>query len=149
MFFPEDELDTISEDEFDALMKEESEHQRHLTQEEFAQINPNHQLLDFEIFRRANDGDEAALDAVMEYCRYTLDGYLGPNPDEIDLEVHADLLRAFRTAIEIYEIHDDDTYFCYDEILDIAHTILDGEDLLRFAMLQEGESFPTAGVLPS
>lgn len=149
MSFSEDELDMMPDDEYEALMKEESEHQRHLTQEAFSQMNPNHQLLDFEIFRRANDGDEEALDAVMEYCRYTLDGYLGPNPDEIDLEVHADLLRAFRTAIEIYEIHDGDTYFCYDEILDMAHMILDTEDLLRIGMLQEGEAFPAAGILPS
>lgn len=139
----------MPEEKFDALMWEESDHQRHLTQEAFAKMNPNHQLMDFEVFRKANDGDEDALDAVMEYCRYTLDGYLGPNPDELDLDIHEDLLRAFRTAIQVYEIHDDDTYFCYDEILDIAHTILDGEDLLRVGMLQKGDSFSADGIFPS
>ena len=121
----------------DAEIQEEIDFQRHLTPEIFAKINPKDKLLDFEIFKAANAGDAVAIEHVMEYHHNELWGYMPPEPDEIDIQVQENLLRAFREAIEIYEIHPDDTYYCYNEILDIAHRILDAEDAI---MMMLGES---------
>lgn len=113
---------------FEAEMQEEFEAQRHLTAEEFARINPKGILLDFEIFKRANSGDEDAIASVLAYHKWELEGYLPQAPDEIDIQCHQDLIRAFRQAIVQYKIRPDDTYYCYDEILDMAHEILNEED---------------------
>lgn len=113
--------------ELDAMMQEEIDFQRHLTPEIFASINPDGKLLDFDIFKRANSGDPLAIEEVMEYHHDELWGYMAPEPDEIDMQVQEDLLRAFRQAIRMYQIQPDDTYYCYDEILDMAHRILDAE----------------------
>lgn len=122
-------MDMEGEDftELDAMMQEEIAFQRHLTPEIFASINPDGKLLDFDIFKRANAGDPSAIEEVMKYHHNELWGYMAPEPDEIDMQVQEDLLRAFRQAIRMYQIHPDDTYYCYDEILDMAHRILDAE----------------------
>lgn len=122
-------MDMEGEDftELDAMMQEEIDFQRHLTPEIFASINPDGKLLDFDIFKRANSGDPLAIEEVLEYHHDELWGYMAPEPDEIDMQVQEDLLRAFRQAIRMYQIHPDDTYYCYDEILDMAHRILDAE----------------------
>lgn len=125
----------------DAEMQEEIEFQRHLTPEIFATINPNGKLLDFEIFKAANTGDAAAIEKVLEYHHNELWGYMSPEPDEIDMQVQADLLRAFRQAIRMYKICPDDTYYCYDEILDMAHRILDAEDAAEMAFLMDEALF--------
>ena len=125
----------------DAEMQEEIDFQRHLTPEIFATINPNGKLLDFEIFKAANAGDAAAIEKVLEYHHNELWGYMLPEPDEIDMQVQADLLRAFRQAIGMYKIHPDDTYYCYDEILDMAHRILDAEDAAEMAFLMDDPLF--------
>lgn len=123
------DMDMDEEDfaELDALIQEEIEFQRHLTPELFARINPNCRLMDFEIFKKANAGDPTAIEKVMEYHHDELWGYMAPEPDDIDKLVQEDLLRAFRQAIRMYQIHPDDSYYCYDEILDIAHRILNAE----------------------
>lgn len=124
-----------------AEFQEEIYFQRHLTAEKFARINPNGKLLDFDVFKRANAGEPAAIDAVMEYHKYELEGYMNPEPDEIDLQCQADLLRAFREAIVKYKIQPDDTYYCYDEILDMAHNILEAEDAAEMAFFTDPSSF--------
>ena len=121
------DMDVEDFTELDAMMQEEIDFQRHLTPEIFASINPNGKLLDFDIFKRANAGDPSAIEEVMEYHHNEVWGYMAPEPDEIDMQVQEDLLRAFRQAIRMYQIHPDDTYYCYDEILDMAHRILDAE----------------------
>lgn len=125
----------------DEEFQEEIDFQRHLTPEIFARINPNGKLLDFEVFKRANAGDPGAIDEVMEYHHDELWGYMAPIPDEIDLQCQQDLLRAFREAIQKYQIHPDDTYYCYDEILDMAHNILAIEDAAEMAFFAEPPSF--------
>lgn len=121
------DMDVEDFTELDAMMQEEIDFQRHLTPEIFASINPNGKLLDFDIFKRANAGDPIAIEEVMKHHHDELWGYMAPEPDEIAMQVQEDLLRAFRQAIRMYQIHPDDTYYCYDEILDIAHRILDAE----------------------
>ena len=121
----------------DAEMQEEIDFHRHLTPEIFAEINPNDKLLDFDIFKAANAGDTVAIEQVMEYHHNELWGYMSPEPDEIAMRCQNDLLRAFRLAIRMYQIHTDDTYYCYNEILDIAHKILDAEDAAEMAFLMD------------
>lgn len=113
---------------FEAEMQEEFDSQRHLTAEEFARINPKSKLFDFELFKKANAGDEGAIAAVLEYHKWELEGYLPAVPDEIDIECHQDLIRAFRQAVVKYKIRPDDTYYSYDEMLDMAHKILNEEE---------------------
>lgn len=78
----------------DQAYREDCDCERHLTQEEFSQMNPKRKLLDFEIFRQANLGDSAALDAVVQYHRKDFDGYLGKSPDEIDIKLNNELICA-------------------------------------------------------
>lgn len=112
----------------DQEYRDDCDCERHLTQEEFSQMNPKHKLLDFEIFKKANTGDPEAIDAVMEYHKMDFDGYLGDFPDEIDIQVNNDLISAFRKAILVYKIKPGDTYYSYTELLDIAYDILEAED---------------------
>ena len=126
----------FDDDFFDAEMQEEIAFQRHLTPEIFATINPNDQLLDFNIFMQANAGDPFSIEKVLEHHHDELWGYLPAEMDEIATQCHEDLLRAFREAIQRYQIHLDDTYYCYDEILEIAHSILDMEDAEVLGFLQ-------------
>lgn len=134
----------LDEDELAALeveMQEEIDFQRHLTPEIFAGINPTVKLLDFEIFKAANTGDDTAIEKVLEYHHDELWGYMPPEPDEIDIQVQADLLRAFRQAVRMYKIHSDDTYYCYNEILDMAHRILEAEDAAEMAFFMDESLF--------
>lgn len=126
---------------FDVGMQEEFEAQRHLTTEEFVRINPEGKLLDFEIFKRANTGDEDAIASVIAYYERELGGYLPQTPDETDIQCHQDLIWALRQAIVKYKIRPDDTYYSYDEILDMAHKILNEEDAADIAALIDPEVF--------
>lgn len=135
------DMDIDNFTELDAMMQEEIDFQRHLTPEIFASINPNGKLLDFDIFKRANAGDPIAIEEVMKHHHDELWGYMAPEPDEIAIQVQEDLLRAFREAIQKYQIHPDDTYYCYDEILDMAHNILAVEDAAEMAFFTEPPSF--------
>ena len=112
----------------DQEYREDCDCERHLTQEEFSQMNPKRKLLDFEIFRQANSGDPAAIDAVVQYHRKDFDGYLGKSPDEIDIKLNNELICAFRKAIQKYKIKPGDTNYSYTELLDIAYDILESED---------------------
>ena len=118
-------------------MQEEIDFQRHLTPEIFASINPNGKLLYFDILKAANTGDPAAIEKAMEYHHNELCGYMSPEQDKIDMQYQYDLLRAFRQAIQLYQIHPDDTDYCYDEILDMAHRILDAENAAEMAFLMD------------
>lgn len=112
----------------DQEYRDDCDCERHLTQDEFSQMNPKHKMLDFAIFQKANSGDPEAIDAVMEYHRTDFDGYLGDFPDEIDIQVNNDLISAFRKAIQVYKIKPGDTNYSYTELLDIAYEILEAED---------------------
>lgn len=125
-------MDFVYDEEESAIMDQEyrddCDCERHLTQDEFSRMNPDHQLLDFEIFRKANSGDPAAIDAVIEHHKIDFDGYLGIDPDEIDRMLNDELICAFRRAIRVYQIKPGDTYYSYTELLDIAYELLEAAD---------------------